>query len=98
MVTQRTPLAVNSNNNTPLPNKRLRSDEDWQMSVSPDYNANGNSITLDGMLRMMMQQYTETGQLIDIVRTEIMDVISKSSRTTSNRSKTNVQRNFNTLT
>ena len=75
MATHRTPPAVGANKYTPPTNKRFRSDQDW--SASPDHDASGNSITLEGILRSMMQQFTETKQLIDTVRTEIMDVNNK---------------------
>lgn len=78
---QRTPPAAVATKNTPLTAKRLRIDDhDRQEIVSVDCGAaaaNANAITLDGMMQTLMQQFTETKQLIDNVRSEIKEVNNK---------------------
>lgn len=74
---QRTPPAGKStaNNNTSLTKKRQRiDDQSWENMTSMDDAAGPCSISLDGMMKMMLQQFAETRQLIDTVRGEIRDV------------------------
>lgn len=74
---QRTPPAVGDKSKPILSTnvtKRLRIDDQLGLAEG---NANVNSITLEGVMRSMMQQFTETRQLIDTVRSEIKDVNSK---------------------
>lgn len=74
---QRTPPA-GSSKTTLLATKRQRTDDQDRLRMfSAESNVNTNSITLEGMLQTMMQQFVETRQLIDTVRSEIMDVNSK---------------------
>lgn len=74
---QRTPPAVGDKSKPILSTnvtKRLRIDDQLGLAEG---NANVNPITLEGVMRSMMQQFTETRQLIDTVRSEIKDVNSK---------------------
>lgn len=77
---QRTPPAADESiNNTPhTSNKRLRvDDQGWKKSPSAESDKNENSITLEGMMKTMMEQFSATRLLIDTVRSEIKDVNNK---------------------
>lgn len=73
---QRTPPAFSGvNNNTPLTNKRLRTDEQsWENAVSAKCDVASNPKTMEDLMRTMMQQFAETRELITTVRSEIHDV------------------------
>lgn len=73
----RTPPA-NESKNTPYANKRSRID--YPSAVDPIDTLNDGSvdqITLNGMMQMMMAQFTETKNLIDIVRSEVSEINGK---------------------
>ena len=67
------PAAGEINKNTPSTNKRQRVDD---LSGSAEKDVNENSITLEGMMKTMMQQFTETKLLMNTMRSEINDVRS----------------------